>query len=95
METSRQILANEKRAQRSKDCKIQFTSMDYNSANFFVLDIDDSIKYVGRVERYPSIEEACTCPDQFHRNNTEYKNEHGFSLNCKHMIKAKSMLRWK
>ncbi len=94
METSAQILSQEKRKAKSKDCRIQFVKLEKNFSYYNVLNDDNSIKYIGRIEIIPSLNEYCSCPDQFHRNTKFYQDEHGFSLNCKHMLKAKKLRGW-
>ena len=94
METSNQILSHEKRKEKSKDCLIQFVKLDKNFSYYNVLSEDGNIKYIGRIEIVPSLNEYCSCPDQFHRNTKFYQDEHGFSLACKHMILAKSLRGW-
>lgn len=94
METSTHILSQEKRQSKSKNCVIQFVKSTETFAYFNVIDEDYSIKYIGRIEKIPSLDEYCSCPDQFHRNSISYQNEHGYSLSCKHMIQAKAKRGW-
>lgn len=94
METSQQILSQEKRKSKSKDCIIQFAASGKNFAYYNVLNSDGSIRYIGRIESIPSLLEGCSCPDQFHRNTKSFQDEHGFSLACKHMIQAKKLRGW-
>ena len=88
METSTQILSHEKRKTKSKDCVVRFIKSTEKFAYYDALDEDGSIKYIGRIEKIPSLSEYCSCPDQFHRNNESFQNEHGYSMQCKHMIQA-------
>ena len=94
METGHQILSQEKRKSKSKDCIIQFVKSTESLAYYNVLNENYSIKYIGRIESIPSLKEYCSCPDQFHRNSKSYQDEHGFSLYCKHMISAKQLRGW-
>jgi hypothetical protein len=94
METSTQILSQEKRQSKSKECVIQFVKATEDFAYYNVLDEDNSIKYIGRIEKVQSLNEYCSCPDQFHRNNKVFRNEHGYSLQCKHMIQAVIKRGW-
>jgi len=94
METSQQILSQEKRQSKSKNCIIQFVKLGKNFCYYNVLNEDNSIRYIGRIESIPSLNEYCSCPDQFHRNNRFYQDEHGFVLQCKHIIQAKQLRGW-
>lgn len=94
METSTQILSQEKRITKSKECVIQFVKSTETFAYYDVLNMDGSIRHIGRIEKVPSLNEYCSCPDQFHRNSKSHRDEHGFSLQCKHMIQAKEKRGW-
>ena len=95
METSQQILSAEKRQSKSKDCVIQFVKSTETFAYYNVLNEDDSsIKYIGRIEKIPSLNEYCSCSDQFHRNSKLYQDEHGFAFQCKHLMSAKEKRGW-
>jgi len=94
METGHQILSQEKRQLKSKDCTIQFVKLDDTFSYYNVLNEENKIKYIGRIEKTKSCDEYCSCPDQFHRSSKSYQDEHGFSLQCKHMIQAKAKRGW-
>ena len=69
MDTSAQFLTQEKRESKSKDCTIQFEMLTDGFAYYNSLDEENKIKYIGRIEPSPSLDEYCSCPDQFHRNS--------------------------
>lgn len=94
METGKQIITQEKRVKKAKDTKIQFIYLEEKLSYYNVLDADDKIKYIGRIEKIKSCNEYCSCPDQFHRSNKTYQDEHGYSLQCKHMLSAKIKRGW-
>ena len=94
MDTSNQILSQEKRRSKSKDCIIQFVKLTETFAYYNVVNEDGSIRYIGRIEKIPSLNEYCSCPDQFHRNSKSFQDEHGVSLQCKHMIRAVIKRGW-
>lgn len=91
---SQQLFSQEKRVSKSKDCTIQYVKHGIGFLYYNVLDEDNKIKYIGRIESKPSLDEYCTCPDQFHRNSKAFQDSHGYSLNCKHMIQAKKLRGW-
>jgi len=92
METSVQILSQEKREEKSKDVKLKFFLATDTFCYYRVL--NGQMTYTGRIESKPSLTEGCTCHDQFHRNDRFYQDEHGFALQCKHMIQAKKLRGW-
>jgi len=94
METSTQFLTQEKRQEGSKDVSVQFVYEKDDFIYYNILSTDGGIKYLGRVEKTKSLSEYCTCPDFLHRNNIFYRNEHGFALQCKHIIAAKKARGW-
>ena len=94
MDTSTQIFSQEKRKEKAQECRIIFEKLDKDTSYYTVLNDDGEAKYIGRIEIVKSLDEYCTCPDQFHRNTRFYKDEHGFSLQCKHMIQAKKLRGW-
>jgi len=94
METGQSLISHEKRLSKAGDCVIQFVESTITSAQYNVIDEDGAIKYIGRIDKTPSLDEYCSCPDQFHRNTKFYKDEHGFSLQCKHIIQAKKLRGW-
>ena len=94
MESSQQILSAEKRQSKANDCIIQFVKSTETFAYYNVLNEENKIKYIGRIEKIPSLNEYCSCPDQFHRNSKSYQNEHGYSLSCKHMLASKRLRGW-
>lgn len=94
METGHQILSQEKRIAKSKEVNIQFMFLAPEFCYYYVLNDEGKIKYTGRIEIIKSLTEGCSCPDQFHRNNRFYQDEHGFALQCKHMISAKKLRGW-
>ena len=93
METSKQILSQEKRIEKSDTVDIQFTFLTEDFAYFNVVK-DGKIKYIGRIEKTRSLSEYCSCPDQFHRNSKAFQDSHGFALRCKHMIQALKKRGW-
>ena len=94
METSQQILSAEKRQSKSKDIPIQFVTITDDFCYYNVLNEENKIKYIGRIEKIPSLLEGCSCPDQFHRNSKSYQDEHGFALQCKHILASKRLRGW-
>lgn len=84
----KEILSQEKRMAKAKDVRIVFTTPEY----FNVVDEFGSLKYVGRIRApKPHVEDSCTCKDFENRNSEEYVAEHGFALQCKHLIAARSV----
>ncbi len=94
MDTLQQIFSQEKRTISSKSVTVRFVKSTNNFAYYDVLNKDIKIKYIGRIEKTKSCNEYCSCYDQFHRNSKSYQDEHGFSLQCKHMIQAKEKRGW-
>ena len=94
METGHQLFSQEKRIEKSEKIRIEFVFVAPEFCYFNVLNKEGKIKYIGRIEIVKSLTEECSCPDQFHRNNRFYQHEHGFSLQCKHMLKAKKLRGW-
>lgn len=82
----KEILSNEKRKDKVKNDEIFVQFDDPN--HFKTLDEDGKIKYIGKVNSELPLTEICTCPDQFHRNTENFRAEHGFALQCKHLRKA-------
>ena len=80
----KEILSNEKRKEKTKEVKIQFD----DPFHFKVLGEDGKLKYIGKLSPDFPLTEICTCPDQFHRNSENFRNEHGYALQCKHLRTA-------
>lgn len=89
----------EKRIQKSKDIKIQFTSPD----SFVVLDESENIKYYGKISDN-KVDDECSCPSWVYgmafekasaENNSKgesrYMAENGTAFQCKHIIGARSV----
>jgi len=87
-DAGKEMMSQEKREKKSRDVKIVFTTPDW----FNVVDEQGNFKYNGTVRAAtPSLEDSCSCPDFGNRNSEEYKAEHGFALQCKHILKARSV----
>lgn len=91
METGKQILSDEKRTNKAKtEVKVQLTVLGEIQNSFIVLDDDNCAKYDGTIYGpKPHIDDYCKCPDYTNRNTEEFVAEHGYSKQCKHIIKAK------
>ena len=94
MENSNQIFTQEKRIKKAKNTLVQFVTLEEKQSYFNIVEKNGTIKYIGKITKQDSLNEYCTCPDHFHRNTENYKNEHGFCLQCKHMIQAKTLRGW-
>ena len=94
METGHQFIQHQRREERASNVKLEFFFLSDDFCYYRVLSNDNKIKYTGRIEKTKSLTEGCSCPDQFHKNNRFYKDEHGFALQCKHIIQAKKKRGW-
>ena len=92
METGLQLISQEKREEKSKSVMLEIFFSTNEFSYYRVL--NGTHPYTGRIEKTKSLIEGCTCPDQFHKNNKFYQDEHGFALQCKHMIQAKQLRGW-
>lgn len=76
-----------------------------DSENFNIIATEDEIdkttklvkihkgemKYNGKIiGPKPHIDDYCTCPSQFHRNNKQFQDEHGYAFQCKHLEQARA-----
>jgi hypothetical protein len=90
METGKHLLQQDATKERAKETKIVFIDME----NFNVVDAEGSMKYNGKIiGSKPHIDDYCTCPSQFHRNNKTFQDEHGYAFQCKHLERAR-MVRY-
>ena len=99
METGHQLLSQDKRDKKSKEVNIQFTFLADDFTYYNVIKTEPMFQekftaYIGRITKVPTESEYCSCQDHLHRNSESYKNEHGYSLQCKHMIQAKKKRGW-
>lgn len=82
----KEILSNEKRIDKVEKGEVKVTFDD--PFHFKVFGDDKKLKYIGKVSPDFPLTEICTCPDQFHRNTENFRAEHGFALQCKHLRMA-------
>ncbi len=93
---------HERRVEKSKDVKIQFTD-PLTLKSFVVLDDDGNIKYYGKLSDNKEDDE-CSCPSWMYgmkfelasdENNSKgesrYKAENGIAYQCKHIIAAREV----
>ena len=93
METGNQMLSQQKRETKAKDLQVRLilrTDFSY----YDILNTSGDVTNIGRIESTPSLNEYCTCQDFIYRNNKFYEDEHGFVLQCKHIIAAKKARGW-
>lgn len=89
----------EKRIQKSKDVKIQFTAPN----DFVVLDESGGIKYYGKLSDN-KIDDECSCPswnfgmkfelaseENNSKGESRYLAENGHAFQCKHIIGAREI----
>lgn len=101
MENSKTIVSEEKRISKSKQVWIQFSESDGKIDKFNVLDEQGNIKYFGQIEsQEPKESDKCSCPSytygmrydkigEDYKGESDYLREHGYSFQCKHIIKAR------
>ena len=94
MEMGKQMIENEERAVRAEDVHIAFYFLNPEYHYFRVYDDDNNMKYQGRIDKTKSTLEDCSCPDEFFSNTKDYKHEHGYSFQCKHLIAARRLRGW-
>lgn len=91
----------DKRKDASKKVKIQFNEDSFT--NFNVLDENDSVKYIGKIDLEHSLTDECTCDSFYYGMKLEkisedsvkvesrYMAENGTAFQCKHILRSKSI----
>lgn len=93
MENSKQIFEKEKRAENSKDVIVRLTSATTKGYNFDVYtnDIKEKVKYIGTIS-HDQTDDSCVCQSFMHGNSENYQRDNPLPFQCKHIIKAHSMM---
>jgi len=101
MDAGKEILFLERREVRSKDIPIIFTNADLVKTGFLVLAKDTEIDEDGLFElkdiRYfcqitaDKQNDSCTCLSMYHGNSEKWLADHGYSFNCKHLIRGREL----
>lgn len=93
MENSKQIFEKEKREERSKDVIVKLASSTTKGFNFNVHKNDEKerIKYIGSISEDHK-DDSCTCQSFMHGNSENYQKTNPLPFQCKHIIKAHSMM---
>lgn len=92
MDTSKQIFEKQRRIEKSSDVILKFVPFyDNKGYHFNIYNKDEETKYIGFVARDNKHDE-CTCHSFMFGNNENYQSEHGVNFNCKHLIRARTLL---
>ncbi len=91
----KEILFLERRQERAKNTLIIFT----DEFGFITLKkpakdgkiLLNNIKYFGKITK-DMLGDRCTCQSFYHGNSDKWQAEHGTAFQCKHIIKAHSMM---
>lgn len=93
METSKQILEKEKRIQRSNDVIVRLSSSTTKGFNFNVHtdELKERLRYIGTISE-DHVEDSCTCQSFMMGNSENYQRDNPLPFECKHIIKAHSLM---
>jgi hypothetical protein len=93
METSKQLFEKERRVEKSNDVIVRLTSSTTKGYNFDVYtdDIKEKVKYIGTISQ-DHTDDSCTCQSFMHGNSENYQRDNPLPFQCKHIIKAHSMM---
>ncbi len=93
METSKQIFEKEKREKKSKDVIVRLASSTTKGFNFNVHsdELKERLRYIGTISK-DHLDDSCTCQSFMHGNSENYQRENPLPFQCKHIIKAHSMI---
>lgn len=86
MDTGKEQIHEDRRRERAKDVKIQFTTPN----DFIVLDEEGNEKYNGTVSE-DGTKDNCGCKSFVENNTAKYEASHATPFQCKHLIKAREV----
>lgn len=93
LENSKQIFEKEKRTKRSKDVIVRLASSTTKGFNFNVHsdNLKETIRYIGTISQ-DNTDDSCTCTSFMMGNSENYQRDNPLPFQCKHIIKAHSMM---
>lgn len=93
MENSKTILEKERRVEKSKNVIVRLASSTTKGFNFNVHndDLKEQLRYIGTISK-DHLNDSCTCQSFMHGNSENYQRENPLPFQCKHIIKAHSMM---